>query len=200
MAKFRLIKLVESRIRGDLYVRFGGEHLETYHRNVARRRMLSLHNQCILSPERVVSNYGKNKVSTEGLFEQIDEWLADFDTQMTEDRNRIERLKSRTLTPMEVYAVIGLLTTLRVSHDSTDKRLSSQVETYPLNQSQISVFTENLLKLSLERQELTAWDLYNVATEIYKPGRTDIPAAIPQNSALAELLLSEHFMYKTSEQ
>ena len=54
--------------------------------------------------------------------------------------------------------------------------------------------------ISLERQELTAWDLYNVATEIYKPGRTDIPAAIPQNSALAELLLSEQFMYKTGEQ
>ena len=28
---------------------------------------------------------------------------------------------------------------------------------------------------------LTAWDIYNVATEIYKPGRTDIPAMIPQN-------------------
>lgn len=123
MAKFRLIKLVESRIRGDLYVRFGGKHLETYHRNVARRRMFSLHNQCILSPKRIVSNYGKDKVSTEGFFEQIDEWLADFDTQMTEDRNRIEHLKSQTLTPMEVYAVIGLLTTLRVSHDSTDGSL-----------------------------------------------------------------------------
>ena len=33
--------------------------------------------------------------------------------------------------------------------------------------------------------------LYNVATEIYKPGRTDIPAMIPQNGALAELMLSE---------
>ncbi len=32
---------------------------------------------------------------------------------------------------------------------------------------------------------------YNVATEIYKPGRTDIPAMIPQNGALAELMLSE---------
>ena len=26
---------------------------------------------------------------------------------------------------------------------------------------------------------------------VYKPGRTDIPAMIPQNSALAELLLSD---------
>ena len=33
---------------------------------------------------------------------------------------------------------------------------------------------------------------YNVATEIYKPGRTDIPAMIPQNGALAELMLSEN--------
>ena len=110
---------------------------------------------------------------------------------MSEDRERIARLKARVLTPLEIYAVIGLLTTLRVSHDSTDKRLSSQVETYPLNQSQISVFTEDLLKLSLEKPQLTAWDIYNVATEIYKPGRTDIPAMIPQNSALAELLLSD---------
>ena len=31
---------------------------------------------------------------------------------------------------------------------------------------------------------------YNVATGIYKPGRTDFPALIPQNGAMAELLLS----------
>ena len=80
---------------------------------------------------------------------------------------------------------------MRVSHDSSDKRLSSKVETYPLNQSQISIFTEDLLKLTEEKKTLTAWDIYNVATEIYKPGRTDIPAMIPQNGALAELMLSE---------
>lgn len=31
---------------------------------------------------------------------------------------------------------------------------------------------------------------YNVATEIYKPSKTDFPALIPQNGAMAELLLS----------
>ena len=54
-----------------------------------------------------------------------------------------------------------------------------------------SIFTEDLLKLTEEKKTLTAWDIYNVATEIYKPGRTDIPAMIPQNGALAELMLSE---------
>lgn len=92
------------------------------------------HNQCILSPERCVSNYGKNKVTTEELFARVDEWMANFETQMTEDRDRIRRLKEKVMTPLELYAVIGLLTVLRVSHDSADKRLSSKVETYPLNQ------------------------------------------------------------------
>ncbi len=148
------------------------------------------HNQCILSPERSVSNYGRDKVSNDQLFERVDEWLGSFEEQMTEDRERIKQLKSKIVSPKEIYAFIGLLTALRVSHDSSDKRLSSQVDIYPLNQGQISMFTEDLLKLSLERGKITLWDIYNVATELYKPGKTDIPAMIPQNGALAELLLS----------
>ena len=150
------------------------------------------HNQCILSPERSVANYGRDKVTTEELFDRVDEWLSNFHTNITEDRERIKRLKSKVVSPTELYAFIGLLTAIRVSHDSADKRLSSQVDTYPLNQGQISVFTEDLLKLNLEKGKITLWDIYNVATELYKPGRTDIPAMIPQNGALAELLLSQN--------
>ena len=148
------------------------------------------HNQCILSPERSVANYGKDKVSTEQLFERVDEWMRNFEQDMDADRMRIRRLKEKILTPMELYMIIGMLTAMRVSHDSTDKRLTSRVETYPLNQGQISIFTEELLKLSLEKSQITAWDVYNVSTEIYKPGKTDFPAMIPQNGAMAEFLLS----------
>ena len=125
------------------------------------------HNQCILSPERSIC-----------------------EVNMNEDIARIQRLKRRIVSLEEVYMYIGLLTALRVSHDSSDRNLSSSVETYPLNQSQISIFTEEVLKLVREKGQVTAWDLYNVATEIYKPGRTDFPALIPQNGAMAELLLS----------
>ena len=47
MERFRLTILVESRIRWEVYVRFGGEYWETYHRNMTRRRVLSLHNQTV---------------------------------------------------------------------------------------------------------------------------------------------------------
>lgn len=112
-------------------------------------------------------------MTTDELFETVDGWLANFEVNMNEDIERIQRLKRRIVPMEEIYLYIGLLTALRVSHDSSDRNLSSTVETYPLNQSQISVFTEEVLKLAMSKGQITAWDLYNVATEIYKPGKTD---------------------------
>ena len=120
------------------------------------------HNQCILSPERSVCNYGKNKVTTEGVFETVDGWLANFEVNMNEDIGRIQRMKRRIVSLEEIYMYIGLLTAMRVAHDSSDRNLSSSVETYPLNQGQISLFTEEVLKLVAEKGQITAWDLYNV--------------------------------------
>lgn len=45
MEQIRLIMLVESRIRGNVYVRFGGEYLKTSHSNMERRWELSLLNK-----------------------------------------------------------------------------------------------------------------------------------------------------------
>ena len=95
------------------------------------------------------------------------------------------------LTPIALYAFIGLMTVHRLSHDSADQRRSSKLETSLLNQGQLSMFTADLLKLAEEKTRITAWDVYNVATELYKPGKTDFPAMIPQNGAFAELLLSD---------
>lgn len=155
------------------------------------------HNQCVLSPERTVSDYGKNKVSLEALFATIDCWLSEFETQMTADRARIQRLKQTIVSPQEILTYIGLLTSLRVAHDSSEKSLSSKVDKYPLNQGQISTFTEEVLKLQLTNQQITAWDLYNIATELYKPGKTDFPALIPQNVSFATTL-AEFCQPKTS--
>lgn len=148
------------------------------------------HNQCILSPQRSASNYGKEKLTTDELFKKVDEWLAGFEVQMTEDRERIRRLKETQISINEIYTYIGLLTALRVAHDSSNRKLAAQVETYPLNQGQISVFAEEALKLNMEKTTITAWDLYNIATELYKPGKTDFPALIPQNEAFTETLFS----------
>ena len=52
----RLNMLMESRIHGDVYVRFGGDFLETYRSNTTRRRVLSLHNQIVKAVNSHFSN------------------------------------------------------------------------------------------------------------------------------------------------
>ena len=56
MERFRLTILAESRIRWKVYVRFGGEYWETYHRNMTRRRVLSLHSQVVKIVNQHFSN------------------------------------------------------------------------------------------------------------------------------------------------
>lgn len=147
------------------------------------------HNQCVLGADRRISNYGKNKVTTDQVFETIDEWLSQYEVQMNEDRERIQRMKNTIVTEQEIYTYIGLLTAIRVAHDCDDKVLSSRVpDDYPLNQSQITDFTLDVLKKMKTKPVLTAWDLYNIATEYYKPGRTTIPGVIKQNVAFSSTL------------
>lgn len=153
------------------------------------------HNQCIMSPERIISTYGKNRVPMDAFFETIDQWMSQFQTHMTADRERIMRMKNTRVSEHEIYTYIGLLNVLRVAHDSSDKRLSSRVGTYPLNQSQISTFTEDVLKRMQDQPVITMWDLYNIATEYYKPDRAEIPTILPQNIAFSETL-DRFFAYK----
>jgi hypothetical protein len=60
---------------------------------------------------------------------------------------------------------------------------------YPLNQAQISQFTESLmLKHCNNGGRISAWDLYNSATDLYKADTMDIPQIMPQNRAFVSFL------------
>jgi len=86
-----------------------------------------------------------------------------------------------------IFRLIGLLTALRVKCDSRNAGIREN-RTYPLNQSQISQFTENLLIKYHETHNVTAWDMYNAATDLYKADAMDIPSLLPQNRAMVSFL------------
>lgn len=54
---------MESRIRGNVYVRFGGEKMETYYRNIARRRGLILRIVTHVKNDLVYSIEGNTNVN-----------------------------------------------------------------------------------------------------------------------------------------
>ncbi len=145
-------------------------------------------NQCIMNPERLVSNFGNNKVTDDELFKSVESWLDNFFDYQEKDLRILQKMNEITLKENDVFQLVGLLTSLRVAKDCTDKRISNRVKNYPLTQSQISQFTEDYLLQQLEKSIFTLLDIYNIATNLYKPDKMEIPNVLPQNLAMMEVL------------
>lgn len=85
----RLILLVESRIRGDVYVRFGGELPKTHRSNTAGRWMLSL-------PLKAVNNLVKDARKVQKTILMIgeisDTYVVSFQKMMRDENYTVEEL------------------------------------------------------------------------------------------------------------
>ena len=87
----RLILLVESRIRGDVYVRFGGELPKTHRSNTAGRWMLSL-------PLKSVNNLVKDAVKVKNTILMIGEisdiYVSNFQLMLRDENYTPEELSA----------------------------------------------------------------------------------------------------------
>lgn len=146
------------------------------------------HNQCMLSPELYMSSYSEKGKKGSGMevaamLDTLKSWLVDARNIIETDRERIAKMKETRITAEQMFLLIGLLTATRVKADTSRKSIRENI-TYPLNQSQITLFTEDMLEAYHDKEFVTAWDMYNSATNLYKANRMDIPALLPQNRAM----------------
>lgn len=147
-------------------------------------------NLTILGADQIVSNYGSGKLSNEQIFGSIDNWLMNFGDYKERDYRIINAMKNIETNKADVFRLIGMLTAIRVSFDNSLGDIRERLGNYPLNQAQISMFTENYLRETEMRGNdfLSLWDVYNLGTHIYKPATTEIPNIIPQTAVLFDVL------------
>lgn len=150
------------------------------------------HNQCMLSPELYMSSYsekGKNGsgMDVAAMLDTLKSWLVDARHIIETDRERIAKMKETRITAEQMFLLIGLMTATRVKADTSRKSIRENI-TYPLNQSQITLFTEDMLEAYHDKEFVTAWDMYNSATNLYKANKMDIPALLPQNRAMVNFM------------
>lgn len=150
------------------------------------------HNQCMLSPELYMSSYSEKGKKGSGMeiaamLDTLKSWLVDARHIIETDRERIARMKETRITAEQMFLLIGLMTATRVKADTSRKSIRENI-TYPLNQSQITIFTEDMLEAYHSKEYVTAWDMYNAATNLYKANRMDIPALLPQNRAMVSFM------------
>ena len=150
------------------------------------------HNQCMLSPELYMSSYSEKGKKGSGMdvaamLDTLKSWLVDARHIIESDRERIAKMKETRISAEQMFLLIGLMTATRVKADTSRKSIRENI-TYPLNQSQITLFTEDMLEAYHDKEFVTAWDMYNSATNLYKANRMDIPALLPQNRAMVNFM------------
>ncbi len=155
------------------------------------------HNQCMLSPTQYIATYSEkgtgrgNGVTIPEVLDTVKSWLIDARHIIVTEREKIEKMQSIQVDAQQLFLLIGMLTALRVKCDTHESEIK-ETRVYPLNQAQISKFTESLLLRYHRNQNVTVWDIYNAATDLYKANSMDIPALLPQNRAMTAFL-DEHF-------
>lgn len=154
------------------------------------------HNQCMLSPTQYIATYSEkgtgrgNGVTIPEVLDTVKSWLLDARHIVVDERERIEKMKSIQVDAQQLFVLIGMLTALRVKCDTHETEIKEN-RIYPLNQAQISKFTESLLLRYHREKKVTVWDIYNAATDLYKANSMDIPALLPQNRAMTAFLTEQ---------
>lgn len=150
------------------------------------------HNQCMLNADSIISTYGNREknIDIDALKQTVESWLRDSERHILRERERIEKMR-RTMIPAEqMYTIIGMLTARRVACDSSYEEIH-QTGTYPLSQTQINQLTEMMMLTFKRKGEITVWDLYDTATNLYKADKMDMPNVLTQNRAMAEFILDQ---------
>lgn len=187
-ANIRIKDLDTDEMTTSLAVAFHQKGIQVGFGNMVR----VCHNQCMLGAGQYASTFGEGKYDIGELLNVVKSWLTDHRRIILEEREKIERMKQIDISAEQMYVMIGMLTALRVSHDTRYSEIRCS-DTYPLNQAQISLFTEDLLVRNYNQGKVTLWDVYNSATELYKATEMDIPMIMPQNKALTQFIDKMYF-------
>lgn len=158
------------------------------------RNVVICHNQCMLSPEQYGATYTEphaRAYKLEELLERADAWLANLRGIIDDDDEKMRLMKQREIKAQEMFTIIGMLTSLRVASETKYKAIRNAYSTIPLNQAQIGRLTEKMMLAYHDKGEVTAWDLYNAATDMYKSTQLDQPMILSQNLAMSNFIQTQ---------
>lgn len=157
------------------------------------RNVRICHNQTILGADRVIRTYSRGqgrmveKITYRDVLNKVVEWMQNIHNITFQDDQKIAQMKATVIPPAKIFLLIGMLDATRIAMDTKYKEIHLQ-GTYPLNDTQIHQMTEQLLLRNHHNQEVTAWDFYSIANEMYKPNLMDTTQLFPQNEAMVQFI------------
>lgn len=157
------------------------------------RNVRICHNQTILGADRIIRTYTrgqgrvKERITYTDVLNKVVEWMQNIHNITFQDDQKIARMKATVIPPAKIFMLIGMLDATRVACDTKYKEIKLN-GTYPLNDWQIHSMTEQLLLRNAHNQQVTAWDFYSIANDMYKPQLMDTTQLFPQNEAMVSFI------------
>lgn len=155
------------------------------------------HNQNLMGQGHFISDYTTQYRYAHGDFQKltlpqmmacVGSWLTNLENIVVTERQTIEQMKRTVISGDDIFKIIGLLMATRVSADTTIKRIKYTGNVYPLNQTQLGKFVEGLLVKQKDEGRITAWSMYNCATDLYKPQTAETNLIMPQNLSFVDFM------------
>jgi hypothetical protein len=157
------------------------------------RNVRICHNQTILGADRIIRTYSRGqgrlaeKITYRDVLDKVVEWMRDIHHLTFEDDQKIAQMKATVIPPAKIFMLIGMLDATRIACDTKYKEIRLNA-VYPLNDGQIHKMTEQLLLRNAHNQQVTAWDFYSIANDMYKPQLMDTTQLFPQNEAMVQFI------------
>ena len=152
------------------------------------------HNQTILSPQDVVSNYScwgrgrqnKEERSVLYILTVVEQWMARYEAMQKGRTETMARMRNLAYGRYDFLQSVGLLTEKRVRIDTRGENCAG--ENYPLTQTQINRVVARMMNDDFDSEDYSFWHAYQQMNQELKPGTADIPQILPQGLALITML------------
>lgn len=141
-------------------------------------------NMCVFG-DNMISTYGFDKTPFGKQMQLLEFWTQKMQERFDNDRQIIHGMQSTGLTPLQVTTLIGDLyqRAIEKAYVAKSKVIS------PINTATLSQITQEVI---VKQDEVaTVWDLYNIGTNVIKPGHYNLEDVFPVNQQWSNYLLKE---------
>jgi hypothetical protein len=132
----------------------------------------------------ILSTYGNGKLQYEQALGLVENWITGMEDKSKKYDNLITGLKSIPVQKDAINNMIGKL--LYQAVDGNNNNIVA-----PLNVSQVSAFTGAYIEKDNDAEIKSAWDLYNLGTDLIKHDKMDMIIVAERNYRFTDFMLKD---------
>ena len=143
-------------------------------------------NMCLMGGDLLMS-YGPNKTPLKNMFDTLSGWIKDFEQKRLYYQEMLQKMINTPFTQRDMAELAGWLTMYAVKKNNASLKYDGVP---PLNSSQVNKIVGSYIEKYDEDPEQVSnlYQIYNLGTELYKPGITTMNEVFQANHSLGHFI------------